>query len=161
MKVQWRREPQSRAVLVDLGAANGKWAWQDAPELSMGDELIAEARAVLQQLADALRSGTVDQLWALQEVQFTEALRAYPAQTEAGMKSDIGSRVSNYRVLSDPVIPLVEEELDFRLVAGGRVLECVNRDWAPSLRLRGPTTGLEVPYDVLLARIDGKLSVVR
>jgi hypothetical protein len=57
--------------------------------------------------------------------------------------------------------PLTPKRFDFRLVADGRMLDCVDRDFTASLRLRDPDDGSALPHRVLLARIDGRLRIVR
>ncbi len=153
--------PRSRAVQIEMGSGNGRWGWQDAPELSMTPELVAEAKAVVDDVAAAMRTGNGDWLWQLQELQVKDALGAYPAWSEASMKSNMLDGVKDYSALPDCVLATDPEELDFRLVGGGRLIECVNKDWLPTLRLRGPKTGMPVPFEMMLARIDGKLRVVR
>lgn len=153
--------PQGLSIAIELGAANGHWDWQDAPELEMGEPLIAEATGVLEALARALRSASMDNVWPLKELEKRDVVRAYPGLNESDMRSTMAEGLAHYAKLGDPVVPLDRESFDFRLIAGGRMLECVNADWTPSLRLLGPDTGLEVPYKALLARIDGRLRVVR
>lgn len=42
------------------------------------------------------------------------------------------------------VAPLDPAQFDFRLCAGGRLVDCINKDWTPIIRA---DIGLEVPYE--------------
>lgn len=156
-----RTVPQSLVAEVDLGAANGKWAWQDAPVLEPGEALTLEARAVLAELAAAYRTGSVTAIWALFEGPTKDMARAYPAFTEAMARSELETMTAHYMRIPDRVLPLEPEQHDFRVVGGGRLLECVDLDWQGSLRLRDPDDGSTMPVSQLLARIGGRLRVVR
>jgi hypothetical protein len=153
--------PQSSAVQIEMGAAYGRWGWQDAPELVVDDALIAEARAVLDEVESAIRSFHADRFWALTELQIKDVLRAYPAVTEAYLRSDLEAMFNHYRDKPDPVMKRNPDDHDFRLVAGGRLLQCVDKDYSTSFKLRDPEDGTGVPYRIMLARVDGKLRIVR
>ena len=156
-----RTMPMSLVGEVELGSANGRWAWQDAPVLEPGDTLVAEARAALEVLAAIYRAGKTEAIWKHLAAANREILRAYPAFTEAMMRTELEVMTAHFTRGRDPVLPLRPEEHDFRLVAGGRLLQCVDRDWKGSLRFRDPGDGSEAPVAHLLARIDGRLQVVR
>ncbi|WP_437669511.1 hypothetical protein [Sorangium sp. So ce131] len=154
--------PRVLEAEVDLGAFLGRWSWQDAPALTLDDALVAEAGAALARLAAAIRAGDLGAFWAATEVRIREAIRAYPALDEEAARTELGDFLALYRQgASEPVFALREERHDFRLVAGGRVLQCVDDDFQPSLRLRDPEDGSPVPYPILLARIGDRLEVVR
>jgi hypothetical protein len=155
------RYPKSIARQVDLGALAGRWSWQDAPELQPDAALIDEARAVLDALKRAIESGSAPAYSALVEEATREGARAYPVR-EARRTSELHAAfVAHYAAGKPPVLPLDRTHHDFRLVAGDRVLECVDDDFTPSLKLRDPETGAALPFSMLLARIDGRLQVVR
>jgi hypothetical protein len=165
--VQWKSQdgvreafPKAIAKRAALGPWAGRWPWQDAPPLVLDDALVDEARAVLAELGDAFRRGSAAAYRVLLEAQSSDALRAYPALSEEFVQTDLERLVAHYHASPEPVLPLVRERHDFRLVAGDRMLQCIDKDWRPSLRLRDPS-GQEVPYPIFLARLDGRLRVVR
>jgi hypothetical protein len=169
-EVRFQREPDERdprivprsvSTEVDLGAANGRWAFQDAPVLDLDEATIAEAIGVLDAVADAVRARSVQGVMALGELKNRDALRAYPALGEEMIRADLQESFDSYAKLSDFVAPRRPEQHDFRLVAGGRILETIDRDWTASLKLSSPATGEEVPFPLMLARIDGRLRIVR
>jgi hypothetical protein len=156
-----RTVPESFSAEVDLGQAHGRWAWQDAPVLDLEEALVAEARAALDEIAQAWQACSIEGLWALSALNVRETRRAYPALDEASLRADLELLMNHYARARERVAPRASEQHDFRTVAGGRMLECIDLDWAPSLRLLDPDDGSQVPYPVLLARVDGRLCVAR
>jgi hypothetical protein len=166
LELAWRDEtgkpalfPQSRAGTVEMGAAAGRWAWQDAPELVLDEALADEAHAVLEAIADCFRTGSAEAYEELRAQQSADAVRAYPALL--GRPNPLAAHLAYYRRSPRPVAPLVRARHDFRLVAKGRVVECVDEDGRPSLRLRDPVHDMEVACRIFMARIGGRLRIVR
>jgi hypothetical protein len=155
--------PRACTGAADLGPMFGRWAWQDAPPLQLDEWLVHEARAVLEAFGDALRSGSVASCESLLEHVQTDAMRAYPAVPPDLVRSTTAKLVAYHHGCKDPVFPLVRERHDFRLVAGGRLLQCIDVDGKPSLRLRDPESGAELPFSMFLARLggEGRLRIVR
>ena len=159
--------PERRAFPADIGtqielfSANGRWAWQDATPLVLNDELIAEVRALLHQVEAAIRAADGDRLWKLTELQTRDVQRAYPAVTEGFLRGELATLMDHYKKSADPVIARDPAQHDFRLVAGGLMLQLVDRDYSTSFKLRHPGDGSAVPYRIFVARIDGQLRIVR
>jgi len=153
--------PQSTAIQVEMGAAFGRWAWQDAPELVQGDALREEANAVLDEVEAAIRAFHADRFWSLTELQIADVLRAYPAVTEGFLRSDLATMFDHYRKMKDPVMARDRDAQDFRLVAGDKLLHCIDKDWSTTFKLRDPDDASAVPYTIMLGRIGGKLRIVR
>lgn len=153
--------PVERRVTVNLGAAFGRWAWQDAPILTLDEALVAEARAALEALGRAMWRGPAAEYKRLLALQASEALRAYPAWNRADQEAYLDRLAASYQRAPEPGFVLKADRHDFRLVAGGRLLQCVDDDFRGSLRLLDPEGGAEMRSCVYLARIDGALRVVR
>lgn len=153
--------PQSLEARVVVPEAKARWRWQDAPELELNDALIDEARGVLDQIVDVVERGDGAEYNRIVELSLGDWVRAYPVWTEVKLAQEHERFVEHYRSGDDPVAQLRRQQHDFRLVAGGRVLSCVDRDYVASLRLRDPDDGTPVPQPLFLARIDGQLRVVR
>lgn len=154
--------PQSIARTFGLGSRSARWAWQDAPPLVLDEPLVLEARATLDEVARALRNGSVDAFWKATRVRTREGMQAYPAIREDEARAELETLLAYYRQFPDPVLPFRPERHDFRLVARDRVLHCVDDDGSASLRLKNPEDeGDIVPYPLFLARIGERLEVVR
>lgn len=156
--------PRVTSVSVDLPVQFGRWQWQDAPQLTLDDPTIAEAKQVLASVQDALFGNSLDKMLALVKVRWEELDRAYPGRNDANDRAMLGGWLAE--LASDPKrrIPLQPSRHDFRLVAGGRVIECIDEDYMPSIRIAEeiePDRWMQVPYPVYLARIGNALTVVR
>lgn len=165
-ELNWRPEekgllnfPKAFEKVVMPGAVLTPWAWQDAAVLSMGDALVAEAHALLEELVGAFRMGDANAVAKLTEIKIRDALRAYPAQTETAFREMLDDYVRHHK--KGAIRPLNPADYEFRLIAGGRILECLNRDFSPSMELSDPELEMKVPYPVWLSKIGGKLVVVR
>jgi hypothetical protein len=152
--------PKSFIGQAEIGAAFGRWSWQDAPDLVLDEATVKEALAVIKEAEMALRSGSVDAVMAVIEISFKECWRAYPANEEKMLRAEMEAFLGSLKSVPEPILPADPARIDFRLVARDKILECIDKDWETSLRLVNEE-GLEVPYSLLLARIGGRLRVVR
>lgn len=158
-------EPEERSVPISVGGSftltrmTARWAWQDSPAMVLDEALKLEAREVLARLEEAFRSQSVDRYFDLAEAALKDGLKAYPAWDDAHLRDEIGKIMQWHKDQGGEFAPWSEEDEDFRLVAGDRLLHCVRKDWSALLKLRGKEG--DVPYPVLLGRVGGKLGVVR
>jgi hypothetical protein len=159
--VERRVVPASSMVSADLGAAHGRWRFMDAPELTLDEQLVNEACALLDQLEYLIRSGDMQGILDLSAVQLEDAMHAYPAVTMDFLRDDLVDAMNHYRSGPDPVLPRDRERHDFRLAAGGRLVHLVDDDWSPSFKVRNPTTGNAIGFPLFLARIGDRLRIVR
>jgi hypothetical protein len=138
-----------------------RWIWESAPPLRMSSDLLAEASRVLTELQRAFNTRDQNLLEKLLAVKIREALRAYPALTNTyvrdGLRQFLAALQQSPGGPSEPLRPAAHA---MRLIADERVLECLNSDFLPSLRLHDEDGDL-LPYEVRLARIEGRLQVVR
>jgi hypothetical protein len=160
--------PRILAVERDLGPQAGRWSWQDAPPLCLDDATRAEIASVLATVAGAFEGGRSSGALDLLQTRFAEDARAYPVHDPRTLKAELVSSIRRAANEGWSVRPLDPARQDFRLCAGGRLVELVDRDWLPSLRFySGATMGDEpapdgeIPYAMMLARIAGRLVVVR
>ncbi|HTJ84551.1 MAG TPA: hypothetical protein VL400_22685 [Polyangiaceae bacterium] len=152
--------PQATSMQVEMGAAFGRWGWQNGADLVLDEATVAEAIAVLDEVESAIRAFHADRFWALTKLQIDDVLKAYPAVTEEYLRGDLASMMKHFEKGRDPVVARDPAKHDFRIVGGGKLLQCIDEDWSTSFKLRDPSGG-EVPYTIFLARIDGRLRIVR
>lgn len=156
------RFPQSGFASKDFGAAHGAWAWQSAPVLTLDDALIDEARAVMDELEAAIKSGHLDRLWKLTELQMQDCVRAFSAVSEEFLRGELASMIATYKDAGDDAfVPRERSRHDFRLVCGGRLLQLVDEDFKPSFRLIDPRTQQIVHFPTYLGRVGNDLRVLR
>lgn len=155
------RFPWSGMTQIDMGPAHGHFDWQDAPRLVLDKATLEETYALLDQLEATIRAFDEEGLWRMTEYQRSDLLRAYPALTEAQLRRELEVLLRHQRNVPDPVVPRDPSRHDFRIVAGGRMLQCIGVDWKSSIRLRNPGDHSELQYPLFLARMDSKLRIVR
>lgn len=138
------------------------WAFQTAPVLTLDDRLRAQVLDVLHSLHDAFARRDAQPFAQLAQTRFAEVALAFGLDPRQRVQAFVESL---QRVWSRPdfaMAPIVDAEVDLRLVAGRRLVDCVDRSWRPLLRglpQADGKPGFEAP--VLLGRIDGRLSIVR
>ena len=156
-----REFPVLNSVEIEMGAAKGRWGWQDAPPMRMSQRLWDDALAVIEEVEAAMRAGDEDRFWRLTELQLQDMLRAYPAVSRDDMWEDLKRRMQTYGRRDDAVFERDPTQHDFRLVSGGRLLELVDKDWSTSVKIRNPKTGNPLPFRIMLANIGGVLRIIR
>jgi hypothetical protein len=145
---------------VALPDALHHWGWESAEPLSVDEPLMHEASALLDTIADVIRSGDVGAFMALSATKIQDADKAYPAGASSRV-DQVAGFIEQWHRAPDCVLPLDASAHDFRVVGGGRLLETVDTDGRASLRFREPTTGGIAPFRMFLAKLNGKLQVVR
>lgn len=152
LPVSVRREAQ-----VDLGRR--RFTWQDGPPLSLGGEWAGAVR-VLEDIECAIVSGDANRLSYLMRHKIRDILDSYPAWDAVVLRRELEEIWLRNADPSEPVERGWREGLDFRLAAGGRLIQCVNQDWRGSIVLR-KKSGARVPQTLFLGRTEGELVVMR
>lgn len=145
---------------VAISDAAHRWGWEDAPLLTLDEATRKEAIAVLEAVGDTIAGNDLQRFLWVTEEKIRDSITAYPASA-AIVQDQLRSFLDFWSRAEPPLFPLNDEAHDFRLVAGGRLLETVDADAFASLRLRDPSDGAAVPYPLFLARVGDRLKVVR
>jgi hypothetical protein len=159
-----REAPRVRKVTVDPGASAGPWAWQAAPVLALDEPTRSEAERAVREVHEALFSGDAERVRALIAIRWEEMDRAYPGRDDAADRQRHAEWIAELAASPRRKLRLDPLRHDFRLVAGGRMIECIDEDHFPSIRVAQevePNRWAAAPYPILLARIEGSLRVVR
>jgi hypothetical protein len=153
--------PVSRARSADLGPANGRWAWQDAPALRLDEALLDEACALLDELDAAISTGDANRVWALSEPLVRDTLRAYPTISQEMLRADLAGLLDRCSKVSTPVVVRERARHDFRLVGRDKLLQLVDDDWSPSFKLVDVPGAEPMGYPMMLGRVGAELRIVR
>lgn len=137
------------------------WAWELAEPLVMSGALIGEATRFIEDLWHIMSTRDVAGQNALSEVNVREGCLAYGSdyrQTRADHNAILAD------IFGDPTFamrPLEHERFDFRLCAGGRLVECVGLDWKPVIRSEPDAGGTILRIPLLLGRLQGRMTWLR
>jgi hypothetical protein len=161
--------PRTVSLAFDAGAGFGQWSWQAAPPLVLDPPTIEEARVLCDTVRSAIRRGDTAELLRLGEVRFREVGQAFGATSDDEDIAQLERWIAQYAAEPDRVLEIDPRTFDFRLVAGDKLLLPLNKDWSQAVRMRQAITDQDnrpagdfvVSYGMMLARIGGKLSIVR
>lgn len=159
----WQSYPEELSTTRALGPLLGEWYWQQAARLELSDDLRAEALAFLEVLADVLERADMKMLQTLTALHAEELRRAYKVNVR-----DSFARLENYlnmrKAEEDWMIYTPrEDEISWRVCAGGRLLACELEDWRPALRSSFSEKYNVYSYPVFLGRLHpgGSLVILR
>lgn len=143
-----------------LAALFGPWAWQTGRVLNLVNDArkIAEALAAAHQ---AFRSGDGLMLATQCDLYLREEARAYPAWSVEKLRGRLIRSVEKNGLPGAEVDPLVPDEYDLRLCAGGRLVECVDRTWHPLLRAKGPDPKRRYALPMFLGEVAERMQILR
>jgi hypothetical protein len=153
--------PRVVTVARDLGPLFGRWAWQDAPKLSLDDASVGEIGKMLEPLRESLHKGDPEPFIESGKTRLEEIARAY--DRKPGEKKKIIRKTTADEASRDwwGIQPLETKNFDFRLCARGRLVELVDRAWKPVLRERPDGEGGVAYYDMMVGRIRDRWEIVR
>lgn len=146
-------------VQASVPRSFGPWAWQSTSRLTLNDATRAEAARIIRRLHHAFSEKLIAEIVRYSHFWLEEDGIAYPALPAKRRIADFNAML----IESAPkwtVAPLDEPNWDLRLCGGGRLIDCINRQWQPIIR----TTIEGQPnfeYRMFLGRISDLLVAVR
>jgi hypothetical protein len=139
----------------------GPWAWERAEVLQLDAALLQEATRYVQSLHGSLARRSFPGFWAHNEIAHVEVCRAYDVPLAERQSAGQAALAERFAEPTFAMAPLVAENFDYRLVAGGRLLECVARDWGAIVRTEPDAEGHVMRFPIMLGRVDGTLRGLR
>ena len=156
--------PKTLTYRVDLGKQHVRWAWQDGADIKLDNDTKKEIMSLLMELRDAFTKGDGQKILDLAKMRLGDGDRANPAVDRNKQNQRFIEHFKEYESYPDwGMEPLSPLEADFRIVAGGKMVECIRNDWQP-LIISKPLKdwdGDRYDYRVFLSKIKGKLHIVR
>ena len=143
-----------------LGTMFGPWAWQSAPRLQLDAATTGAVHEVLERIRVSLQQGDPAVLGSLAMPKFEAAARAFPTRSLTDTVRQFSAVVT--RNAASPgwqMPPLDPTQFNFRLVAGGRLIECVNRDWRATVRSAPRGGGVPYYFPMFLGLAGGRFAV--
>jgi len=169
MRIEWKADadgwpevfPKVVSVAEDLGSLLGEWAWEGAPRIVLDEETVKEIEEYLTALQKALAEGDPEPFIEAGAIRLQEVEKAF--DLKAGSKAEHVRKVT-LRDAAEPwwgLQSLDSGQFDLRLCAGGRLVECVGRDFQPLLKENQDDDGGVGSYDMILAKINDHWQIVR
>jgi hypothetical protein len=140
LAIEWQGAAAPEPVAIDrdfpVAAGFGHWAWQDAAAIPVLEgAALAGAVEYLIRLHGMLASGDFTGFMEESRIKIDEYARAYgiaAGPVRESMLEALTSQAAELRLR-----PLKPAELDLRLVAGGRMIECLRADRTHALEFSG------------------------
>ena len=148
--------PLRMSVRFPLKTGTGKWLWEELPEIELDEKAVEEIGAFLEGLRKSIADKDPEPFLAAGAPRFDELAKAY--EDPPYKKRNIFRRTVDEVDGMGEVDP---ETFDLRLVAGGRLVECVGKDWDPILRGAPDKDGNEDHYDMFIGRDAGGWKMYR
>ena len=163
LEMQWVAEkaenlPYTLSTTGDIGSKFGSWKWQSADILTLDSDTSESAAEFIRGIAEAYTKANPDPIIEHARFKHQETLAAYPIY--AGEDFDamfreqlqMGAEHPNWKPYELP-----RDQYDLRLVAGGRMIEAVAKDWRPIVRMENGDFG----YHMYIGKIDGEWQILR
>ena len=146
----------TRIVTFDLSATLPAPQWSQCEELP--EDFAAQATALLRGLHGSLAAHDPEPFIRLSQPRFEDCARAFEIDL---LEDQVGFR-QQFAEFPDAVFePFDEATLDFRRVAGDRLVDCQDRSWRSPLRTKPDAKGaIALSYRVQLGRLNGGWRIV-
>lgn len=141
-----------------------RWLWESAPVVELDSDVRATLDAYVIEVCDLYRDKDAKALLTELDLYFSDLAKAYPAPLGAPYSPD--EFLSDWQDVPQPwvVEPFTPSPANYRLVAGGRMVDCVGPDLKPLVRNKVEVDGTEVDdfaMPMMVAFKAGKPVVVR
>ncbi len=143
-------------VEFERATGTGPWSWEAAAKLTLDAGTRAEIESLLNRLWASLAQGDPALFLEVAAPRFDDLAEAFedPPYKKRNAFRRLEAEIQGLQ-------PLDPDTFDLRLAAGGRMVECLQKDWQPVLRGAPDEAGNEDHYDMFLARLEGEWRIVR
>ena len=156
--------PKVLSTNVDLGPMFGHWAWQDAETVMLDRKTVDSVMNYVKVIQEAYGKGDGELIIKKSKIELDETHRAYPARNRANSERLFIRDMQENSILPGwKIEPLNSILPDLRVVANGKMIEAIARDWKPLVRTKPiPEYNNDVfDYQMFLSKINGEWQIVR
>lgn len=150
--------PKTVTVKGDLGPHLGPWGWQSAEVLTLDDKTRKSATEFINKMRKAYEAADPEPFITNGKIKNADAGRTYPDYADGFFENMVREMLGEMK--GDPEwkpSTLSADDYDLRLVAGGRMIEAIAKDWMPILRMTDDNFRLRM----LIGRVDGEWQIMR
>ncbi len=160
-RLEWGAAPGRIVSTVSLNLPYHGWAWERADVVTLDGATRRELNELVIATHRAFEERNAAFLLEQSRIRLTELSRCYdPLSADAWLASFSRGVFNRSESAEWRVVPLDLQRADFRLCAGGRLVDCVNSEWKGMVRteLSGVTF---TDYRMLVGRIENVWHVLR
>jgi hypothetical protein len=153
--------PAEVSATAEVAMGLGPWTWQNAEVLTLDDETVGAVANLIELIRGGLAAGDTSAFLDLGTTALREIARAYQDSPDQGVNT-LRAVVDDGRSAVHWKFPPVPRDLWYlRLVAGGRMIECIAKDWEPIVRsiTDGEDNSFSMP--LMVGRSGGRWMVLR
>ncbi len=168
--IEWRPQPGTPVqppLLIEREAELPvwlpRWTWLDATPVAASEELDRQVFGVVQLLAGAMGKGDFEPYIRAAESRFQDLAQAYGTTADEAKRRIAAQYKSVLAEVPElEIAPPVRENMALRIVAGGRVIDCYEKDFEPILRTKKIADGTTpLRYPMRLAVFGRELRIIR
>lgn len=138
-----------------------QWAWERADVLTPGPALTADVLAFLADYRAALAHRDIARENHLSALVHGEICIAYGRSPGPWVAALNGVIEDEWRRADWGVEPIDADQLDLRLCADGRMVQCIRRDWDDAIRSTADAEGGNMTVPLFVGRLDGRMQRLR
>jgi hypothetical protein len=153
--------PQDAVAWLDLPEGVGPWRFTSAEPLELDEATVAAVADVIELLRGGLAAGDPQPYFELGARSLQETARAYGQSADLGVETLRAVVAESRNAPHWQFPPVPRDRWDLRLVAGGRMVECIATDWEPILRSVTDDDGNAFDIPLYLGRVGGHLVILR
>lgn len=153
--------PRSVRAVHPVEGSFGPWAWERAEVLQLDGALLQEATRYVQSMHGALSRKSFPGFWAHNEIAHREVCVAFDVALPERQRAAESALAELFAEPGFAMAPLVAEQFDYRLVAGGRMLDCVAKDGRGVVRTEPDGEGKAVRFPIMVGRFEGSIRGLR
>jgi hypothetical protein len=150
--------PKVISTTVDLGHLFGEWKWQSAEPLTLDDETVKSAIAFIKLIQKNYSDCNAEEIAKVAGFKHAETMVAYPAYGSFDLEAmfiDELKQMADHPQWKPDDLPV--DQYDLRLIADGRLIEAIGKDWRPIVRMAEGDFG----FPLIIGRVDGEWQILR
>ena len=153
--------PVTVAEDVSLPVNFPRWRWLDAPTAEAATPVRAQVAAWMRSIADDLAGGQTERFLAAARLRTEEIAVAYQRRPEDEFNRLRAHLTQLHAAGGLRWPPTLADDLLLRPVAGGRLLECIDKTGGPALRTEPDDRGQTWAMPLRVAAVAGKIHLLR